>query len=509
MKRNYQILSFIFTFACLIRLASVWPANTIIGFDQARDLFDSRKIVLDKDLRIVGPTAGNNANLHHGVAFLYFLIPPLILGGGNPIWAVLWNSLINASSIIVLFLFAKSLFKDKRAGIIAAIIGSVSYYYVQFSGWLSNPTVTLFTVPLFFLGFWQYKEDKSWGLPLAAFFLGLSIQFEIFFLYLIPTAAILFLVLKLKPPTVKIFVYSLIAICFSLSSMIATEIKFGFSGLRALLSATGGQKPSFFQNLEYFFDRFFQTFSQTLWPQNKTFAIAVGIFIIALLLYQIIRFKNGRPTLIFLLVYLFSPGLMLILGSHAAPWFLIGLPPAIILLTSFVLSKIKSPVLLCLCLSLIAFINLKAVINSYGQGQALLEPDRSATLSKQIAAMDYTYQMSPGENFAIDAVTNPLYINAVWAYNYNWYWHRYGYKPSWLGGDQIPPYDTLSKASGNEKYLFLIIDQTPRIPPIYTQNATNSMKKIANYIEEKEFDGIKVIMWKNKNYKNSTTIKAQ
>ena len=50
-------------------------------------------------------------------------------------------------------------------------------------------------------------------------------------------------------------------------------------------------------------------------------------------------------------------------------------------------------------------------------------------------------------------------------------------------------------------YFFLIIDQTPRIPPVYTQNAIESLQKKAKYIEETEFDGIKVIMWKNDGYK--------
>jgi len=76
MKKHWPILA-IFLFAFIVRFLSVWPANTIIGFDQARDLFDSAKI-LQGDLRIIGPTAGNNPNLHHGVLWLYFMAVPLI-----------------------------------------------------------------------------------------------------------------------------------------------------------------------------------------------------------------------------------------------------------------------------------------------------------------------------------------------------------------------------------------------------------------------------------------------
>lgn len=492
----------IFIFAFAIRFLAVWPANTIVGFDQARDLFDARKIILNRDLRIIGPTAGNNPNLHHGVAFLYFIIPPIILGGGNPIWVVLWNNFFNAAVAVVLFFFARSLFKSTKAGLIAAFLTAVSYYFVQFSGWLSNPTVTLLTVPVFFWGLWEHSQGKKWGLPLASLFLGLSIQFELFFIYLIPTGLILWFILKPKFPNLKIFIYSLFAITLSLSSMVLTEIKFQFAGVKSLLGAgglIGGVERANF--IKQFVERFFSAFSDTLLPNFQNAGAVIAALIILILIFK-------RRW--FLLIYLFSPALMLVLGYHNAPWFLIGLLPAIILATSFVLAKIKSLYLLLPLLLIISVVNLTAVKNSYGQGQVLLGPDKSAVLSTQIAVMEYTYQKSSGRTFAIDTVTNPLYINAVWAYNYDWYYPKYGYKPNWLGGDQIPPYDTLPKSNQDEKYFFLIIDTTPRIPPVYTQNAIESLKKKAEYVEEAEFDGIKVIMWKNNSYKtNSKSTKSK
>jgi len=484
MKKHWPILA-IFLFAFLVRFLSVWPSNTIIGFDQARDLFDSAKI-LQGDLRIIGPTAGNNPNLHHGVLWLYFMAVPLIFSH-NPIYTVLWNSLFNAFSVVIIALLAEDLFRSKRVGIIAGMITAVSHYYVSFSGWLSNPTITLLTVPVFFFGVWKYYRKKNWGLPLSMLALGLSIQFELFFIYLIPVFILLWLILKPKFPGPKNLFYALITLLLVLSSMIATEIKFHFAGISSLVSA--GSLVGGSQNFD-----FLKLFSLNILPQYKNLDMVLGIIAVGLL-----ALKPNKRNL-FILVWFFSPALMLVLGAHNAPWFMIGRPAAAIIMGSYLISKLKPNFLIVPVVGLIIYANCLAIKADYGQGQTFLEPDKSAILSKQIAVMDYTYAKSQGKDFAIETVTNPLYINAVWAWNYDWYFPKYGYKPTWLGGDQLPPYNTLKKATGKEKYLFLIIDETPRIPPVYTQNATKNLKKYGKLLEEKSFDGLTVMTFQTQKF---------
>lgn len=502
MKKEYLFLALIFVFGFLIRLLSVWPSNTIIGFDQARDLFDSLKII-QGHLRIIGPTAGNNPNLHHGVAWLYFMIPPLLLSK-NPIYVVLWNSLFNGAAAIVLYFIAKSLFKSRKMGYIAAIVASASYYYVSFSGWLSNPTGTFLTLPLFFLGMIEYYKGKKWGLPLATFFLGLTIEFELFFLYLIPTAIILWFILKSKLPTIKLTLISILTFCIATSTMIATEFKFHFQGVKSILGAgsyVGGGKSSFLIDLLTFIQQKWDTFYLNLWPQNKSIGTLLGILAVGYLIFEIfqnLKKKDIVKNNLFLMVWFFSPAIMFLLGVHNAPWFYIGRPSSAILIAAYILSKIKSKTLIAGALALIIFANIVAIHEAYGKGQTILEPDKAALLSTQISVMEYTYQRSNGHDFAIDTITNPLYINAVWAWNYNWYFERNGYKPTWLGGNQLEPYNTLENATGKEKYFFLIADETNRIPQLYTQNAIDNLNKKGQFIEEKEFDGIKVMMFENK-----------
>lgn len=498
-QKIITVLVLIFVFAFLVRFLSVWPANTIIGFDQARDLFDSAKI-LNGDLRIIGPTAGNNPNLHHGILWLYFLAVPLIFSH-NPIYAVLWNCLFNAFSAVVIFLLANDLFGSKKVGLIAGTLTAVSYYYVSFSGWLSNPTVTLLTVPLFFLGLWKYYKRENWGLFLSMFALGLSIQFELFFIYLIPVFILLWLILKPKLPSLKNLFCALGVLFFVLSSMIATEIKFHFQGVASIFGAgklVGETHTNFFNLLKDFLINKWEAFYLNFWPQNKSFGVTFGLIVIVFFVFEIIKNKEARKRGLFLLIWLFSPIIMLFLGTHNAPWFMIGRPAAAIIMGSYLISKIKPKFLIFPIVLFFIYMNLSAIKSSYGSGQLLLEPDSAALFSKQIGVMKYTFEKSNGESFAIDTVTNPLYINAVWAWNYDWYSEKYNPKPTWLGGDQLPPYNTLAKATGKEKYLFLIIDETPRIPPIYKENAINSLKKKATFVEEKDFEGVLVRVYRAK-----------
>ncbi len=497
-SKEVWILLVIVLIGLALRIYSISSNNIILGFDQARDLFAAKTIYTNGDLKIIGPTAGNNTDLHHGIAWLYFILPFVFIGAGNPFVVSLGNSVFNLLVVFVLYELTKSIFNSKRTGFVAAFLVSVSYYFIQYAGWLSNPSPTLTTTALFFLGVWKYSEKKNWGLVLAFFALGLSIQFELFFIYLIPVFLLLWLVLRLKMPNLKTAVLALGSFCLVTSTMILTEIKFHFSGVKAILGAGNsvGGHESILTNLPKYVGRFLETFSQTLHPMGLFVSQLLGVVTIGVFVFAFVRARRNRQIAkpyLFCLIYLFSSATMLLLGYHGAPWFLIGLPGAIIVCFSFVLSKIRNTFLLISILFLILCSNVLAVSKTGGRGQILLEPDQGAIVADQLAAIDYTYQQSRGEQFSVNTVTNPLYINAVWGYHYDWYSKKYGYKPTWGGGDQLYPYNTLQSFTGKEKYIYLLMDQTPRIGEEYRNDARRwAVKQNAKFVEVKTFNGILV-----------------
>ncbi|MBX4205913.1 hypothetical protein KW795_01835, partial [Candidatus Microgenomates bacterium] len=259
------------------------------------------------------------------------------------------------------------------------------------------------------------------------------------------------------------------------------EVKYNFSGVKSILGAGNqvGGHQSVFANLKNYIPRFGETFSQALTPNNILLGNILSVIVVTIFVYL-------------LTIYLFSSSTMLILGYHGAPWFLIGLTPAIIICISYLLSKLKLHFLIPI-LFVLLFLNLNSISKTKNQGQILLTPDRSAIMSKQLAVIDYTYNESDGEKFVVNTLTNPLYINAVWGYHYDWYGKKnYGYIPTWGGGDQLPPYNTLQNFKGGEKYLYLIIDQSPRIPYVHTILIEKWADERSKLIEKKEFDGILV-----------------
>ena len=496
-SKTTWFLSVIVLLGLAFRLLSIQDNNIIIGFDQARDLFSAKTIWTHKDLKIIGPTAGNNTDLHHGILWSYFILPPIILFGGNPYFVSFWNSLFNLGAVVSIYFLAKSVFKSSKTGLISAFLAAVSIYFVEYSSWLSNPSPTLLTVPLFFFGVWKYAREKHWGLVVAFISLGLSIQFELFFIYLIPIFLLLCFILKLKFPDLKTLTFSVMGFCIVTSTMIVTEIKYNFSGIASILGAgsdVGGGEDKLV-NVPKYVDRFLLTFSQTLFPQSLDLGRIVGILTVLAFLFLVIKnFKDKKKVkpYVFILVYLLSSSIMLFLGYHDAPWFLIGLSPAIIVSVGFLMSKINNNYLLGLVLLLIGILNYQTLSGTKGVGQPLLGPDRASIMAKQLETIDYTYRASEGESFAVNTLTNPLYINAVWGYHYDWFDKIYGYKPSWGGGDQLYPYNTLESMTGREKYLYLIFDTTPRVPYVHTLLMQKWANERSELIEEKGFGGIKV-----------------
>lgn len=499
------ILVAILLFGFWLRLENIKGANLVFDFDQIEDQFYTLRLAFDHDLLIIGRAIYGDPKLHHGVFYYYYNFIPFLISGGNLFASVYWNIFFNSATSIIVFILAKSMFRTTLPALISAFIAATSFEFIKFSNWLTIDTVAIFLLPLFYLGLWEYYKGKKWGLILSAISLGLSLQTDLSFLYLIPILLIYWAVFKPKILSFKLFSLSLLSFIISISTLILTEIKLNFSGIKYLLNFStnfsDATKLTFGERIFLFSGDFFRNFSNNLFPQREDFGVYLAIIIILMALYPLFLPKISKAEkygLLFALLYLFSPAVTLALGYHNQPWFLIGLPPAIALISGYAISKLKYLGLILAAVFIIGFTNTNIVLERPNEAYKLFDEvyDSTSYLAYQLEVLDYTYKTSKGKPFAINATTYPLYYNGMWAYLFNFYGReKYGHVPYWLGGDQLHPYDLLPKSDDNQKILYMIITETARIPDVFKNKGRVWGDDFGELVEEKKFNGFTVLKY--------------
>ncbi len=114
-------------------------------------------------------------------------------------------------------------------------------------------------------------------------------------------------------------------------------------------------------------------------------------------------------------------------------------------------------------------------------------------LSKQLSAIDHTYEQANGEPFSINSLTSPLWINTVWTYLYRWYGEpKYGYLPSWHGHNQVGQLDSLPEDTGKEEKYFLILEPMGGIPEQYLELTIGEEEVVSKLLREKSFGELRV-----------------
>lgn len=498
----FFLVLIILIFGFWLRYKNIEGYNLVLDFDQIEDQLYTYTIVIDHNPAIIGRAVYGDPNLHHGVFYYYYNFIPFLLSAGNFLISAYWNSFFNLATAIILFILAKLMFQKTLPAFLTVMIAVSSFEFIKFSNWLTIDTVAIFLVPLFFFGLWNYYQERNWGLILGLMTLGLCIQTDLSFLYLIAIFVIYWIVLRPAMPNSKLLVLSMVGFLTTISTLILTEIKLNFAGIKTLIrlaTVSEAAQLTYIERLNLFLEDFRISITNNLLPQKAELGIFLAAIIILTLFYYLFSKKTSRQEkngIYFMLIYLFAPAITLLIGYHDKPWFLIGLPPAIALVSGYTISKLKSPFLYLPVVLIILGSNSAVILHRPNETYKLFDDiyDSTTYLQYQLQVVDYTYQQSSGTQFAINAVTYPLYYNGLWAYLYYWYGaERYKSLPNWLGGDQLHPYDLLPKSKGDEKIFYMIISETSRIPEIYKNKGRIWAMEYGKLIEEKNFTGFTVL----------------
>lgn len=506
MKRKVLGILFIIFIAAFFLRVFYLPQNALtFGYDQARDAFVTQQII-SGDLKILGPPA-STPGFYHGVFYYYFLAPAYLIGAGSPIAAAYWSAFFNSLGVFIVSLLTLFLTRKVATSLLASLLFAVSFEATQYAAWLSNPTLGVWTVPLIYLGLWLWisppKEvsKRAWiGPVITALGLGLSIQAEIFLLYHI-VPVFLWLWLGKKNINKVQFIEFLTLLILTLSSMVLVEFKFGFKSLGGMLGLIKTQDAA--QNLRslgdfivLYLNQLGRTFSNSIFPINVGYAGFAGL----LMIYWAFKRWKERAKIVswepFLASYVLSHLSVVSVGGVSTPFLTVGIGTGIITLSAIVISYVwaKNRRLAAILVLVIVVSNLVTYFQEARKGQIIFAIQKDLVLSRQLPAIDYTYQEAQGSAFSINTLTSPLWINTTWSYLYNWYGRKkYGYLPEWHGRDQVGQLgNNLAPTSENTSLYFLILEPMQGIPSRYLPETVGLEDSYSTLVEEKEFGEIRV-----------------
>lgn len=489
-KKEHTAVFAVFVFAYILRVWFLADGALTFGYDQARDAFVTHEI-LDGDLKILGPPS-STPGLYHGVLYNYILLPAYFFGA-NPLNAAYWIALINAGTVFVVFVLTKLISKARAPAFIAAFLFAVSFESSQYAAWLSNPTVAVFFVPFLYLGLWLWTENRKKLAPvIVGVGLGFAVQAEIFLLYhAVPALAWLWL--RRKGVVRGQFILFTAAFFATISTILVSEIKFGFRGVEGLLSLASSQQgasPAGFGDvILLFLNQLGRVFSFNSYPGNVGYGAAL---ILGLIFFGLWKAKGKVDWSSFLALWLFSHATVVSVGGTSTPFLLVGIGPAVSIILGIYLGKWwQSGYKLGTVLVLVTLVysNLTFIFGENPKGQTIFAIQKDMLLSKETAALDYIYESAQEESFSVNTVTSPLWVNTTWSYLFNNYAEpKYGYLPFWHGRGQEGRHgNNLVAADGDMRLRYLILEPPAGIPMTEYMATIDREDALGALAQEKRF----------------------
>lgn len=495
-KNIFFTLIGIFILSLLIRLL-FFPDNVYFAYDQARDAFAALDI-LKGDFKIIGPPSFASDKLFPGPLIYYFYAPVYFLFGPDPTFVSLFQRFYNSLGIFLTFAIGSIIF-NRKIGLIAAIIFAISYEQTQYTLLISHQPMAVVTVLMFYLGFALvlFKNEPK-GLILAFLGWGLSIQFHYGYVLLgavVPILAVLFWP-RIKTIPKGYFLLSSAALFLTLSSFILSEFKYHFfSAYLSEASATGGGINFDLLKTLYIPNRFIHD----LFLANYSITPVIG-GVIMLVIFYLLRLKQLRPKIIFLVIWLIGGLLPYLISGVSTYYYSAAASVSLILILAYLIVGLsaKHAILGILLLLVIIGNNFFLILtnNSWGPGNETVI-QKGMLLEEQKKILDYIYQSADKQPFSIGALAVPLSVPTTWSYLFEWYGQKqYGYLPVWGGtaAEGFPgSIPIITKRSALPQTQYFIVEPVDNIlPKAYIQKVFQEEDYFTKVVEEKRFGTIMV-----------------
>ena len=423
-RTYYLFIVFILVLGFVFR---VYRIDKLLGFyyDQGRDALVVWDFIHKGRFFLIGPTTGIEG-VFRGPWYYWLITPFYWLGKGNPVYPSVFLSLTTVIAVYLLFLMAKEI-GGKIGGLTAVIIGSISFYFVTSSRWLSNPTPMYLISMLFVWSLFKIIDRKKWAWVLAMFMAGMAMQFgsaaEVFY---IPFLIIFALLNRDKIASFKLMLLGFLSFVSAFLPQIIFDIRHHgvlLSAIRKFLFEEGSFKLSFWQMVKLRTSFYLDTFSSLIWSDKDIIVwVVLGITLLMAFVKWREILKNRKIQA--LLILLFSPliGMFFFQGNegNVYGYYFTGYFFIFVLIFSYLISLFSRYKLgrILVFLFLLLFLNrnitrVKGYINSGVDGESAI------ALGNQIQAIDWIIKDADGREFNVDVYVPPV---IPYAYDYLFLW---------------------------------------------------------------------------------------
>lgn len=341
MKKEYKILLGIFLFALIIRIifvfaspVKIWDETVYanLGYDLNNNPLDYSvenngwsDFIPQQDGFYGWPNMGFRAPLlPYILSSLYFLKLNFLINFLIP--------LIGALSVVLVYFLGKKLF-NKRVGVYSAIFLTFLPLHVVNSGKLLTGVLFTFFVLLVFISFWKgYEEENRSYKLLFGFFLALALLARYTALWIIPIFLIYFLIRDKSLKFLKDkYLWGAMGIFFL---TLVPWFVYGLFEYNNLIGAFihGAKASAYWGGIQQWYSFFLN------WP--TMFSIIGFIFVVGLIYIFYKKDFLKKEIYLLLIWFVFFLGIAIYM-PHKENRFILAIVPVIVLISGYLMDKIK------------------------------------------------------------------------------------------------------------------------------------------------------------------------
>lgn len=401
--------------------------ESLLGFwyDQGRDALVIWDLIKNGKMFLIGPTTGIEG-VFRGPWYYYLITPFYFLGSGNPVYPMVFLTIISILAIFVLYKVGESL-GGKKTALIAAFIAGLSIYIVNASRWLSNPTPMLLIGISMIWAIFRFLEGKKYSLPLVALISGMAMNFgsamEIFYF----PAILIILVWKRKNlPNIKTILFSIAIFAAIFAPQILFEIRHPgvlTTPIQKFLFQESSFSIPFWEILKERVPFYYSVFYSKFWLEGgNLFAPFFAITVLTLIFKGKEIFKNQKYVVVSLFTFMPFLGGLFFSGNHGNvyDYYFTGYYLIFILFFSYLLTKIAEKKLgkIIVLLFLIIFFYKNIVLYKEIYGKYIYDY-KVVNLGIQLPAIEWIYKNAGDRDFNVDSYVPPV---IPYAYDYLFKW---------------------------------------------------------------------------------------